>query len=122
MRSLQTSLLILGTQLTWAAALQGVDSISTSFSSSSCTAVARMGTLWGSVTLTLRALLTSPAWVTHCQRFQGCLPSSSREQLLCQMEKECTFQAQIYCATSGNPSVFSQVLCLEASPGKTLWG
>lgn len=57
-RSLQMALLILGTQLTWAAALQGVDSISTSFSNSSCTAVARMGTLWGSATLAPRALLT----------------------------------------------------------------
>lgn len=116
------SLLILGTQLTWAAALQGVDSISTSFSSSSCTAVARMGTLWGSVTLAPRAVLTSPAGVSHHQPSLGCLPCFSRERLLCPMEQECTFQAQIYCATSGHPSVPSQNLCLEASPGRTLWG
>lgn len=69
-RSLQVSLLTLGTQLTWAAALQGVESISTSFSSSSCTQVARMGTLWGSATLAPRALLphllgghtANPSW------------------------------------------------------------
>lgn len=72
MRSLQALLLILGTQLTWAAVLQGVDSISTSFSSSSCTAVARMGTLWGSATLAPQSFAltclghtlpnTNPSW------------------------------------------------------------
>lgn len=51
---------VLDTSLTWAAALHGMPSISTSFSSSSCTAVARMGTLRGDSAISKQGFARPP--------------------------------------------------------------
>lgn len=98
--------LALDTQLTWAAAPQGKDSMSTSFSSSSCTAVARMGTLWGDSVLTARAY-GHHSFLGHRQPRLPVL--LYQEQLLCQTgQDDRTFQAQICCDTLGCPSVLTQ--------------